>query len=74
MKIITGKIISNKVAKTVTVAVERSVKHPLYKKLVHKTSKIRAHDEFNCQIGDSVNIVEIRPMSKTVFWKVLKKI
>lgn len=74
MKIITGKIISNKVAKIVTVAVERSVKHPLYKKLVHKTSKIRARDEFKCQVGDLVNIVETKPTSKTIFWKVLKKI
>lgn len=74
MKVITGKVISNKTPQGVTVAVERSVKHPLYKKLVRKTSKIRAHDEFKCQIGDTVDIVEIRPLSKSIFWKVLKKV
>ncbi len=74
MKIITGKVISNKVDQTVIVSIERSVKHPLYKKFVRKTTKIRAADEFKSKVGDLVEIVETKPKSKTIFWKVIKKI
>jgi small subunit ribosomal protein S17 len=74
MKILTGKIISNKVPKLVTLSIERSVRHPLYKKFVRKTSKIRAFDEFKSKVGDEVSIVETKPLSKTIFWKVIKKV
>ena len=62
----TGVVTSNKMAKTITVAVERKVKHPMYGKFVKKTSKFHAHDEKDeCSIGDTVKIMESRPLSKT---------
>ena len=64
-----GVVTSNKMAKTVTVAVERKVKHPIYGKFVKKTTKFHAHDEKNeCSIGDTVKIMETRPLSKTKRW------
>ncbi len=66
-----GVVVSNKMDKTVVVAVERLVKHPVYKKYVKRTSKFKAHDENNeCQIGDVVKIVETRPLSRTKRWRV----
>ena len=63
---IVGRVVSNKAAKTITVLVERQVKHPLYGKYVRKSSKLHAHDENNeCREGDRVAIVESRPMSAT---------
>ena len=65
----TGKVVSNKMEKTVTVLVERRVKHPVYGKYVTKSSKLHAHDESNeCMPGDTVTIKEVRPISKMKTW------
>ena len=64
-KVRTGKVVSNKMDKTIVVAVENHVKHPLYGKIVKKTYKLKAHDEKNeCNIGDTVKVVETRPLPK----------
>ena len=61
----TGKVVSNKMEKTIVVAVENHVKHPLYGKIVKKTYKLKAHDENNeCNIGDTVKVMETKPISK----------
>ncbi|GAB6138728.1 30S ribosomal protein S17 [Halanaerobaculum tunisiense] len=66
-----GKVVSAKMDKTAVVAVERKQQHPLYKRVINKTSKFKAHDENNeCSEGDKVKIVETRPLSKTKNWKV----
>ncbi len=68
-----GYVTSNKMAKTITVEVERKVKHPIYGKFVKKTSKFHAHDEKNeCSIGDLVKIMETRPLSKTKRWRLIE--
>ncbi len=68
-----GKVVSNKMDKTVTVLLERSVKHPLYGKIIKRSTKVHAHDEDNsCNEGDRVRIVECRPYSKTKAWKVVE--
>jgi small subunit ribosomal protein S17 len=68
-----GFVVSDKMDKTVVVAVERLVKHPLYKKYVKQTKKFKAHDEENtCNIGDKVKIMETRPLSKTKRWRVVE--
>lgn len=70
---ITGTVVSDKMNKTVTVLIERRVKHPLYGKYVTKSSKLKAHDENNeCNIGDVVTIAESRPLSKTKAWTLVK--
>lgn len=72
-KIYTGKIISNKMDKTVVVAVTRLFQHPVYKKTVRRVTKFKAHDENNkCQIGDIVKIIETRPLSKDKRWLVME--
>lgn len=72
-KIKTGVVTSNKMTKTITVAVERKVKHPIYGKFVKKTSKFHAHDEKDeCSIGDVVRIMETRPLSKTKRWRLVE--
>jgi small subunit ribosomal protein S17 len=69
----TGVVSSNKMDKTVTVAVERKVKHPIYGKFVKKTTSFHAHDEKNeCSIGDVVKIMETRPLSKTKRWRLVE--
>lgn len=69
----TGVVTSNKMTKTITVAVERKVKHPIYGKFVKKTTKFHAHDEKNeCSIGDTVKIMESRPLSKTKRWRLVE--
>ena len=69
----TGKVVSNKMDKTITVLVERRVKHPLYGKYIKRSTKLHAHDENNeCTIGDVVTIAESRPLSKTKTWKLVK--
>ena len=69
VKTLTGKVISNKMDKTIVVAIERQVTHRLYKKSVKLTTKVHAYDEDNtCEIGDIVKIVETRPKSKTKAW------
>ncbi|MBS1747664.1 MAG: 30S ribosomal protein S17 [Bacteroidetes bacterium] len=68
-----GVVRSNKMDKTITVAVERKVKHPIYGKFVKKTTKFHAHDEKNeCTIGDIVKIMETRPLSKTKRWRLVE--
>lgn len=72
-KVRTGFVISNKMAKTITVSVERKVKHPIYGKFVKKTTKFHAHDEKDeCSIGDLVKIMESRPLSKTKRWRLVE--
>ena len=69
----TGLVTSNKMDKTITVAIERKVKHPIYGKFVKKTTKFHAHDEKNeCAIGDTVKIVETRPLSKLKRWRLVE--
>ena len=69
----TGRVISNKMDKTVTVLIERRVKHPVYGKYITRSSKVHAHDENNaCAIGDKVIIAETRPISRTKSWKLLE--
>ena len=68
-----GVVLSNKMDKTVTVAVKWKEKHPIYGKFVNKTKKFHAHDEKNdCNIGDTVRIMETRPLSKTKRWRVIE--
>ena len=68
-----GVVTSNKMDKTITVAVERKVKHPIYGKFVKKTTKFHAHDEKKeCSIGDLVRIMETRPLSKTKRWRLVE--
>lgn len=72
-KIRVGKVVSNKMQKTIVVAVEDSVRHPLYKKIIKRTVKFKAHDEKNeCGIGDRVSIMETRPYSKEKRWRLVK--
>ncbi len=72
-KIRIGVVTSNKMEKTITVAVERKVKHPIYGKFVKKTTKFHAHDDKNeCSIGDVVRIMETRPLSKTKRWRLVE--
>ena len=69
----TGVVSSNKMTKTITVTVERKVKHPIYGKFVNKTAKFMAHDETNtCGIGDTVLIMETRPLSKNKNWRLVE--
>lgn len=71
-KIYTGVVVSNKMDKTVVVAVTRMFQHPRYKKTIKRVTKFKAHDENNkCKIGDVVKIIETRPLSKEKRWKVL---
>ena len=68
-----GKVVSNKMDKTIVVAVENHVKHPLYGKIVKKTYKLKAHDEKNdAKIGDTVRVMETRPLSKDKRWRVVE--
>lgn len=67
---LTGIVTSNKMMKTVVVEIHRYYRHPLYKKVVHSSNKVKAHDELDCQIGDQVQIVESRPLSRDKRWVV----
>ncbi|MCK5511814.1 MAG: 30S ribosomal protein S17 [Thermodesulfovibrionia bacterium] len=72
-KIYTGKIINDRMDKTVVVAVERLTQHPLYRKTIKKVAKFKAHDEENqCRVGDKVSIIESRPLSRDKRWRVVK--
>ena len=74
-KIVTGKVIGLKMAKTVVVEIETKKPHPLYKKIMKKTKKVKAHYEKNSlSEGDSVEIREVKPISKTKHWVVVKKV
>ena len=66
----TGFITSNKMMKTVVVEITRTYQHPLYRKVVHSSKRVKAHDELDCNIGDEVRIVESRPISKQKHWVV----
>ena len=69
----TGKVVSNKMDKTIVVAVENHVKHPLYGKIVKRTYKLKAHDEENvCNIGDTVKVMETRALSKDKRWRLVE--
>ena len=69
----TGKVVSNKMDKTIVVAVENHVRHPLYNKIVKRTYKLKAHDENNeCKIGDTVKVMETRPLSKDKRWRLVE--
>ena len=68
-----GKVVSNKMQKTIVVAIEDHVKHPLYGKIVKRTYKLMAHDENNeCNIGDTVKVMETRPLSKDKRWRLVE--
>ena len=68
-----GKVVSDKMDKTITVAIEDHVEHPLYHKIVKKTYKLKAHDENNeCKIGDTVRVMETRPLSKDKRWRLVE--
>jgi len=68
-----GQVVSNKMQKTITVTVERREKHPIYGKFIRKTSKLTAHDEKNeCNIGDTVKVMETRPLSKNKRWRLVE--
>jgi len=68
-----GKVVSNKMNKTVVVAVDRYVSHPVYRKFMRRVTKLKAHDEQNsCQVGDRVKLIETRPISKEKRWRVVQ--
>ncbi|MDR0406330.1 MAG: 30S ribosomal protein S17 [Clostridiales bacterium] len=68
-----GKVVSDKMDKTISVAIEDSVKHPLYKKVIKRTYKLKAHDENNeCGAGDKVRVMETRPLSKDKRWRLVE--
>ncbi len=68
-----GRVVSDKMQKTIVVAIEDNIKHPLYKKVIKKTVKFKAHDENNeCNIGDIVEIMETRPLSKDKNWRLVR--
>ena len=73
LRVLTGAVVGDKMNKTITVLVERRVKHPLYKKYVRRSTKLHAHDESNeCRVGDIVSIVQCRPLAKTKAWRLHK--
>ena len=72
-KVEVGKVVSDKMDKTIVVAIEDSVKHPLYKKIIKRTVKLKVHDENNeCAIGDRVRVMETRPLSKEKRWRLVE--
>ncbi len=73
VRTLSGKVVSDKMEKTITVRIERRVRHPLYGKIISRSSKIKAHDESNeCRIGDVVTIKETRPLSKSKSWALVE--
>ena len=73
LRTVEGRVVSNKMNKTVTILVERQVKHPLYGKYIRRSTKLHAHDEDNaCNEGDVVRVSECRPLSKTKNWRVVE--
>ena len=73
LRTVEGRVVSNKMNKTVTILVERQVKHPLYGKYIRRSTKLHAHDEENtCHEGDVVRVTECRPLSKTKNWRVVE--
>ena len=75
LRTVEGRVVSNKMNKTVTILVERQVKHPLYGKYIRRSTKLHAHDEENaCNEGDVVRVTECRPLSKSKNWRVVEVI
>jgi small subunit ribosomal protein S17 len=72
LRTVEGRVVSNKMQKTVTILVERQVKHGLYGKYIKRSTKLHAHDEQGCQEGDVVRVTECRPLSKTKNWRVVE--
>ena len=73
VRTLTGRVVSDGMDKTVSVSVERRVKHPVYGKYIRRTTKVLAHDENNeCRVGDTVSIAEVRPLSKRKAWQMVK--
>ena len=73
VRTLTGRVVSNKMDKTITVLIERRVKHPIYGKYVKRSTKLHAHDESNqCKIGDKVTIRETRPLAQTKSWALVE--
>lgn len=73
VRTVVGRVVSNKMQKSITVLVERRVKHPLYGKFIRRSTKLHAHDEKNeCGIGDTVRIMETRPLSKNKRWRLVE--
>jgi small subunit ribosomal protein S17 len=72
-RVLTGRVVSDKMDKTITVSVDRRVMHPLYKKFIRRSKKYAAHDEANqCKVGDTVRIIECPPISKRKTWTVIE--
>jgi small subunit ribosomal protein S17 len=72
-KVLFGEVVSDRMHKTVTVKVERRVRHPIYERVIRRSKKYHVHDEHNqCQVGDQVRIVETRPLSKTKCWRLVE--
>jgi small subunit ribosomal protein S17 len=72
-KILLGEVVSDRMQKTITVKVERRVRHPIYERVIKRSKKYHVHDEHNrCQVGDQVRIIETRPLSKTKRWRLLE--
>ncbi|OPY59735.1 MAG: 30S ribosomal protein S17 [Pelotomaculum sp. PtaU1.Bin035] len=72
-KVLTGRVVGDKMDKTVVVAVETLVRHPMYQRIIRRTRKFKAHDEENsCRIGDKVKVMETRPLSKEKRWRVVE--
>ena len=72
-KVRVGKVVSNKMEKTIVVAIEDHVRHPKYNKIMKRTIKVHAHDEQNiCSVGDKVSVMETRPLSKTKRWRLVE--
>jgi len=72
-RIVIGTVVSNRMDKTIVVLVERRVQHPLYGKIIRRSSKLHAHDENNeCEIGDTVTVFEVAPISKTKTWRLVR--
>jgi small subunit ribosomal protein S17 len=70
---LTGRVVSDKMDRTITVRVERRVRHPLYGKIIRRSTKVHAHDEENsCRVGDTVRVVECRPISKSKTWRLVE--
>jgi len=73
IRLVTGRVVSDKMDKSITIMVERKVAHPIYKKYVKRSTKLHVHDEENaCNVGDMVTVTSTRPLSKTKCWKLVE--
>ena len=72
-RVLTGRVVSDKMNQTITVLIERTVRHPLYGKIIRRSTKVHAHDEENsARVGDAVKVVECRPISKSKTWRLVE--